>query len=106
MAGALLEPLAALVTAIDEADIRNLDLPLELPSLLEQFLDPEALAALPAALRAAAAYLDGLPGYRAGDVARAADQHRLRIDLWNGEAMCVGEDEIEALGLEEGPENG
>ena len=62
---------------------------------------------MPEALRAAAdAYLDGLPGYRAGDVARAGDQHRLRLDLWNGEAMRVGEDEIEELGLEEEFENG
>lgn len=102
-----LAPLVALVTAIDAADLQNLDLPLEMPGLLAQFLDPEVRAVLPAALRAAAdAYLDGLPGYRAGDVARAGDQHRLRLDFWNGEAMRVGEDEIEALGLEEEPENG
>ena len=102
-----LAPLVALVAAIDEADLQNLDLPLEMLGLLESFLDPEVQAALPAALRAAAdAYLDGLPGYRAGDVARAGGQHRLRLDLWSGEAMRVDEDEIEALELEEGPENG
>lgn len=102
-----LAPLAALVTAIDEADLQNLDLPLEMPGLLEDFLDPEVQAALPAALRPSAdAYLDGLPGYRAGDVARAGGQHRLRLDLWSGEAAPVGEDEIEALGLEEAPEDG
>lgn len=104
---ALLARLAALVTAIDEADLQNLDLPLEMPGLLEDFLDPEVQAALPAALRPTAdAYLDGLPGYRAGDVARAGRQHRLRLDLWSGEAAPVGEDEIEALGLEEAPEDG
>ena len=101
-----LAPLVALVAAIDEADLLNLDLPLERPGLLEGFLDPEVQTALPAELRAAAdAYLDGLPGYRAGDVARAGDQHRLRWELWNGEAMRVGEDEIEELGLEEESEH-
>ena len=104
---ALLEPLVALVAALDAADRPNVDPPLERSGLLEDFLDSEVQAALPAGLRAAAdAYLDGLPGYRAGDVARAGDQHRLRLDLWNGEAMPVGEEEIEALGLEEEPENG
>lgn len=103
----LLSPLISLAAAIDDADLQNLDLPLELPGLLEGFLDPEVQAALPEALRAAAdAYLDGLPGYRAGEVARAGDQHRLRLALWNGAAMRVGEDEIEALGLEEEPEDG
>jgi hypothetical protein len=102
-----LAPLVALVAAIDAADLQNIDLPLERPGLLEHFLDPEVQEALPAELRAAAvAYLDGLPGYRAGEVARASGQHRLRLDLWNGEAMRVGEDEIEALGLEEAPEHG
>jgi hypothetical protein len=102
-----LAPLVALVAALDAADLQNIDLPLERPGLLEHFLDPEVQEALPAELRAAAAaYLDGLPGYRAGDVARASGQHRLRLDLWNGEAMRVGEDEIEALGLEEEPEHG
>ncbi|KAB2867192.1 MAG: hypothetical protein F9K43_14705 [Bauldia sp.] len=57
-----LAPLVALVAAIDEADLLNLDLPLERPGLLEGFLDPEVQTALPAELRAAAdAYLDGLP---------------------------------------------
>jgi len=108
--GATREPLAPLISlaaAIDAADLPNVDLPLERPGLLEGFLDPEVQTALPAELRAAAdAYLDGLPGYRAGDVARAGDQHRLRLALWNGAAMRVGEDEIEALGLEEEPEDG
>lgn len=103
----LLSPLINLAAALDEADLQNLELPLERPGLLEGFLDPEVQAALPEELRAAAdAYLDGLPGYRAGEVARAGDQHRLRLALWNGEAMGVGEDEIEALGLEEEPEDG
>ena len=102
-----LAPLVALVAAIDQADLQNLDLPLEMPGLLEGFLDPEVQTALPAELRAAAdAYLDSLPGYRAGEVARAGDQHRLRLALWSGAAMRVGEDEIEALGLEEEPEDG
>jgi len=105
--GAAREPLVALVAAIDEADLSNTDPPLERPGLLERFLDPEVQAALPAALRAAAdAYLDGLPGYRAGDVARAGGQHRLRLDLRNGEATPISEDEIEELGLEEAPEDG
>lgn len=104
---ALLAPLAALVTAIDEADVLNLDLPLEMPGLLEDFLDPEVQAALPAALRPAAdAYLRTLPGYRAGNIARARGQHRLRLDVWNGEAMPITEEDIEALGLEEAPEDG
>ena len=103
----LLSPLISLAVAIDEADLLNLELPLERPGLLEGFLDPEVQAALPEALRAAAdAYLDSLPGYRAGEVARAGDQHRLRLALWSGAAMRVGEDEIEALGLEEEPEDG
>ena len=103
----LLAPLAALVTAIDEADVLNLDLPLEMPGLLEDFLDPEVQAALPAALRPAAdAYLRTLPGHRAGNVARARGQHRLRLDVWNGEAMPIGEEDIEELGLEEAPEDG
>ena len=102
-----LAPLVALVAALDAADLQNIDLPLERPGLLEQFLDPEAPTALPEELRAAAdADLDGLPGHRAGDVARASGQHRLRLDLWSGEAMRVGEDEIEELGLEEAPEDG
>lgn len=104
---ALIAPLAALVTAIDEADVLNLDLPLEMPGLLEDFLDPEVQAALPAALRPAAdAYLRTLPGYRAGNVARARGQHRLRLDVWNGEAMPITEEDIEELGLEEAPEDG
>ena len=103
----LLSPLISLAAAIDQADLQNLDLPLEMPGLLEGFLDPEVQTALPEELRAAAdAYLDGLPGYRAGDVARASGAHQLRLALWNGEAMSVGEDEIEALGLEEEPEDG
>jgi len=106
-ARALLAPLVALVTAIDEADLLNLELPLEMPGLLAGFLNPEVQMALPAELRTAAgAYLDGLPGYRAGDVARASVQHRLRLALWSGEAMRVSEDEIEALGLGEEPEDG
>jgi len=40
------------------------------------------------------------------DVAWARGQHRLRLDLWHGEATPVGEDEIEALWLEEAPEDG
>lgn len=104
---ALLAPLAALVTAIDEADLKNVDLPLEMPGLLEDFLDPEVQAALPAALRPAAdAYLRTLPGHRAGNVARARGQHRLRLDVWNGEAMPITEEDIEELGLEEAPEDG
>lgn len=104
---ALLAPLAALVTAIDEADLQNVDLPLEMPGLLEDFLDPEVQAALPAALRPAAdAYLRTLPGHRAGNVARARGQHRLRLDVWNGEAMPITEEDIEELGLEEAPEDG
>ncbi len=103
----LLAPLAALVTAIDEADLKNVDLPLEMPGLLEDFLDPEVQAALPAALRPAAdAYLRTLPGHRAGNVARARGQHRLRLDVWNGEAMPITEEDIEELGLEEAPEDG
>lgn len=103
----LLAPLAALVTAIDEADVLNLDLPLEMPGLLEDFLDPEVQAALPAALRPAAdAYLRTLPGYRAGNVAWARGQHRLRLDVWNGEAMPITEEDIEELGLEGAPEDG
>ncbi|MFO1419478.1 MAG: hypothetical protein U1F59_00665 [Candidatus Competibacteraceae bacterium] len=102
-----LAPLVDLVAAIDEANLLNVDLPLEMPGLLEGFLDPDVQTALPTELRVAAdAYLDGLPGYRAGDVVRASVQHRLRIDLWNSEAMRVGEDEIEDLGLEEEPEDG
>jgi hypothetical protein len=102
-----LAPLVDLVAAIDEANLLNVDLPLEVPDLLEGFLDPDMQTALPVELRAAAdAYLDGLPGYRVGDVARASVQHRLRLALWSGEAMRVGEDEIEALGLEEEPEDG
>lgn len=104
---ALLAPLLALVTAIDEADLLNVELPLEMPGLLEDFLDPEVQAALPAALRPAAdAYLRSLPGYRAGNIARAGGQHRLRLDVWNGEAMPISEEDIEALGLEEAPEDG
>ena len=104
---ALLALLAALVTAIDEADLKNVDLPLEMPGLLEDFLDPEVQAALPAALRPAAdAYLRTLPGHRAGNVARARGQHRLRLDVWNGEAMPITEEDIEELGLEEAPEDG
>ena len=103
----LLSPLISLAAALDAADLPNVDLPLERPGLLERFLDPEVRAVLPAELRAAAAaYLDSLPGYRAGDVARASGAHQLRLALWNGAAMRVGEDEIEALGLEEEPEDG
>jgi len=105
-----LSPLISLAAALDEADLQNLDLPLERPGLLEPFLDPEGPAALPEERRAADAALDGWPGDRAGDragdIARAGGLPRLRRALWNGEAMCVGEDEIEALGLEEEPEDG
>lgn len=95
-------PLIALITAIDEADLHNEDLPLAMPGLLAQFLDPAVQAALPTMLRAAAdTYLDGLPGYRTGDLLRAALQHDLRVTLWHGEAFPITETEIEALGLEE-----
>lgn len=103
----LLSPLISLAAAIDQADLQNLDPSLERPGLLEGFLDPEVQTALPEEPRAAAAAdLDGRPGDRAGDVARAGDPHRWRLALWSGAAMRVGEDEIEALGLEEEPEDG
>lgn len=96
-----LAPLVALVAAIDEADLLDVGLPLEMPELLERFLNPEVQEALPDALRpAATAYLDGLPGRRAGDVGRAEEAHRALLALWNGEAQLVGEDEIAELGLE------
>ena len=98
----LLEPLIPLITALDEADLHNEDLPLAMPGLLKSFLDPEVQAALPAGLRAAAdVYLEGLPGYRDGDLHRAALQHELRLALWDGEAFPIEEREIEELGLEE-----
>lgn len=99
---AALAPLVALIAAIDEADLLNVDLPLEMPGLLEQFLDPEIQAGLPEVLRVAAAeYLNRLPGYREGDFQRAAEQHALRVELWLGEAQIVEDTEIGTLGLEE-----
>lgn len=97
-----LAPLVALFASIDEAELHNVEWPLEIPGLLEPFLDPERLAALPESLReAAAAYLGGLPGYREGNFQRAAGQHILRLDLWMGNAQEVDEADIEALGLQE-----
>ncbi len=99
---ALLAPLIPLITALDEADLHHENLPLAMPGLLESLLDPEVQAALPAGLRAAAdAYLDGLPGYRDGDLHRAALQHEWRLALWEGEAFPIEDTDIEALGLEE-----
>ena len=98
----LLAPLLSLITALDEADLHHETLPLAMPGLLECFLDPEVQAALPAGLRAAAdVYLEDLPGYRDGDLDRAALQHELRLALWDGEAFPIEEREIEELGLEE-----
>lgn len=100
-AAALLAPLVQLAAAIDEADLLNVDLPLDMPGLLEAFLDPEVQEAIPECLRAAAdAYLDSLPGHRAGDFARAGEAHRALLDLWNGEAMVAEEAEFIELGLE------
>ena len=99
---ALLESLITLITALDEAELHHEDLPLALPGLLEQFLDPAVQAALPTGLRGAAdAYLNSLPGYQSGDLQRAALQHALRLSLWEGEALPITEADIEALGLEE-----
>ncbi len=99
---ALLAPLLSLITALDEADLHNEDLPLAMPGLLKSFLEPEVQAALPVGLRAAAAvYLDGLPGYRSGDLRRAALQHELRLALWDGEAFPIEDTDIEAMGWEE-----
>lgn len=104
---AALAPLVALIAAIDEADLLNVDLPLEMPGLLEQFLDPEIQAGLPEVLRVAAAeYLNRLPGYREDDFRRAAEQHVLRVALWMGEAQVAEEADLEALGLEEEPDDG
>ena len=102
LTAALLAPLIPLITALDEADLHHEDLPLAMPGLLKSFLDPEVQAALPAGLRAAAdVYLDGLSGYRDGDLDRATLQHELRLALWDGEACPIEEREIEELGLEE-----
>lgn len=98
----LLEPLIPLITALDEADLHHEDLPLAMPGLLKSFLDPEVQAALPAGLRAAAdVYLDGLSGYRDGDLDRATLQHELRLALWDGEACPIEDTDIEAMGWEE-----
>lgn len=99
--------LVGLVAAVDAAEWSRVDLPLERPGLLEPFLDPEVQDALPAALRSAAeTYLDGLPGYRSGDLKRAAEQHALRLALWRGEAQVVDEADLEALGLTEEIDDG
>jgi hypothetical protein len=52
------------------------------------------------------AYLRSLPGYRAGNIARARGQHLLLLDVWSGEATPISEEDIEDLGLEEAPEDG
>lgn len=99
--------LAGLIAALDAADGPNVDLPLERPDLLDQFLDPAVQDALPEALRPAAeTYRDGLPGYRSGDRKRAAEQHALRLALWRGEAQVVDEADLEALGLTEEIDDG
>ena len=102
LTAALLAPLIPLISALDEADLHHEDRPLAMPGLLKTFLDPEGQAALPVGLRAAAAvYLDGLPGYRDGDLDRATLQHELRLALWDGEAFPIEELGLEELGLEE-----
>ncbi|WP_169250378.1 hypothetical protein [Candidatus Competibacter phosphatis] len=102
LTAALLAPLLSLITALDEADLHHEDLPLAMPGLLKSFLDPEVQAALPAGLRAVAdVYLEGLPGYRDGDLRRAALQHELRLALWDGEACPIEDTDIEAMGWEE-----
>lgn len=99
---ALIKPLLTLIAALDEADLHSEDLPLAMPGLLAAFLDPKVQAALPVGLRAAAdVYLDGLPGYRSGDLQRAAIQHELLLSLWDWEAFPIAETDIETLGLEE-----
>lgn len=102
-----LAPLVGLIAAIDAAELHDRALPLEMPGLIERFLDPEIQPHLPDSLRtAAAAYLEGLPGFRAGDVHRAAEQHALRVELWMGKAQAVDEAEIAALGLDEEDDHG
>lgn len=102
-----LAPLVGLIDAIDAAELHDLALPLEMPGLIERFLDPEIQLHLPDFLRpAAAAYLEGLPGFRAGDVHRAAAQHALRVELWLGKVQAVDEAEIAALGLDQEENHG
>jgi hypothetical protein len=106
-----LAPLLALIAALREAELHTVDpsdasdasdASLDIPGVLERFLEPEIQETLPEALRPFAnAYLKSLPGYGQGDRQRASEQHALRLDLWRGDAQEVDEADIQALGLQE-----
>lgn len=106
-----LAPLLALIAALREAELHTVDASdpsdasdasLDIPGVLERFLEPEIQETLPEALRPFAnAYLKSLPGYGQGDLRRASEQHALRLDLWRGDAQEVDEADIQALGLQE-----
>lgn len=99
---AALASLLAFVAALDAAECHDDAGPQARPDVLERFLDPAIQAALPEGLRQpAATYLDRLPGWRDGDVQRAAEQHALRVALWQGDAQVVDEMDWTALGLQE-----
>jgi len=76
--------------------------PYDTAILLKRLLEPDVFTTLPASLRESlrepvATYLATLPGDRQS----AAEQHTLRLDLWNGDAQVVDDEEIEVLGLQE-----
>lgn len=103
-----LAPLLALIAALREAELHTVDASdasdssLDIPGVLERFLEPEIQEILPEVLRPFAnAYLKSLPGYGQGDRRRASEQHALRLDLWRGDAQEVDEADIQALGLQE-----
>lgn len=97
---ALRAPWEALVASLDDAGLTE--------TLVEELAELEALKALPEGLHpVVATYLDTLPGYREGDRSRAAEQHRLRWELWQGLAMVVDATDLAALGLSaEDPSDG
>ncbi len=109
-----LAPLLALIAALREAELHTVDASdpsdasdssdssLDIPGVLERFLELEIQETLPEVLRPFAnAYLKSLPGYGQGDLRRASEQHALRLDLWRGDAQEVDEADIQALGLQE-----
>ncbi|MCP5426428.1 MAG: hypothetical protein H6970_15390 [Gammaproteobacteria bacterium] len=87
----LLEPITVLAEALDASGFSE--------DWLGPATDPSAVAALPASLQTAvAAYLATVPGYP-DDRVRLAEEHRVRLDLFRGDAELIPEEDILELGL-------
>ena len=87
----LLAPLTTLAEALDTAGFSE--------DWLGLVTDPNAVTALPASLQTAvAAYLATVPGYP-DDRVRLAEEHRVRLDLFRGDAELIPEEDILELGL-------